>query len=57
MSNPAPNIESYSSRGRTLWSWECNGGPGCGGGASHDGFTSHTEALDAWRAHVRREHK
>ena len=39
-----------------VWSWQCNGGPGCVGWVGHG---EHTEAAAraAWDEHVKRVHK
>lgn len=53
---PDPEFTSYPDRGRRRWAWACRGGPGCDGHTAR-GYDSHHQAREAWRAHVRREHR
>jgi hypothetical protein len=50
-----PQVEFFEISPGT-WSWQCNGGQGCGGRIGRD-EGSKWAAGSAWRAHVTRDHK
>lgn len=51
----SPPVE-FASDMHGMWSWQCNGGPGCVGWVGH-GEHSETEARAAWDEHVKCDHK
>lgn len=53
---PAEPPVEYFQDANGMWSWRCNGAPGCSGWISHHEH-SETAAQGAWEDHVKRTHK